>query len=320
MIPTDYFFPERLWVLLAVPVLAAVYVALAWQKGRAGTRRAPGSLELLVRKQSAWKRHVAVAAAILSLASLVVAWSMPRGYTLVPRDRATVVIAIDVSKSMEANDVKPNRLQAAQAGAEDFLQILPPGFNVALVAFAGTASVIVPPTTDRGAVLAGIRNLQLAPSTAIGEGIYTSLDALALVPEDPNHPGDTPPAAIVLLSDGASNLGRGSATAATDAKKKGVPVYTIAYGTPGGYVVDSRGQQQSVPVDHAELQKVADNSGGKKFSAATAGELKQVYDSIAHQIGYEKVEAEITEKYAGIATIFGIIAALAAVALGARWP
>ena len=319
MIPTDYYFPERLWALLAVPVLAAVYVALAWQKGRAGIRRAPGSLELLVRRQAAWKRHVAVLASILSLASLVIAWAMPRGYTLVPRDRATVVIAIDVSKSMEATDVKPTRLQAAQAGAENFLQILPAGFNVALVAFAGTASVIVPPTTDRGTVVAGIQNLQLAPSTAIGEGIYTSLDALALVPEDPNHPGDTPPAAIVLLSDGASNLGKSSATAATAAKKKGVPVYTIAYGTAGGYVVD-RGQQQPVPVDHKELQTIADNSGGKKFSAASAGELKQVYDTIAHQIGYEKVEAEITEKYAGIATIFGIIAALAAVSLGARWP
>ena len=140
------------------------------------------------------------------------------------------------------------------------------------------------------------------------------------ITEDPKNPGQTPPAAIVLLSDGASNLGRSSVTAATDAKKKGVPVYTIAYGTAGGYVVDSRGQKQSVPVDHAELQKVADNSGGKKFSAASAGELKQVYDSIAHQIGYERVEAEITEKYAGIATIFGILTAMAAVSLGARWP
>ena len=102
MIPTDYYFPERLWALLAVPALAGVYVVLAWQKSRAGTRRAPGSLELLVRKQAAWKRHVAVAASILSLGSLVIAWAMPRGYTLVPRDRATVVIAIDVSKSMEA--------------------------------------------------------------------------------------------------------------------------------------------------------------------------------------------------------------------------
>ncbi len=320
MIPNDYYFPERLWALLAVPVLAAVYLALAWQRGRAGTQRVPGSLEILVRKQAAWKRHVAVGASILSLASLVIAWAMPRGYTLVPRERATVVIAIDVSKSMEAGDVKPTRLEAAEAGAKSFVQLLPAGFNVSLVAFAGTASVIVPPTVDRGSVLAGISALELAPSTAIGEGIYTSLDALALVPDDPNHPGDTPPAAIVLLSDGESNLGRSSATAATDAKKKGVPVYTIAYGTPTGYVVDSRGQKQLVPVNHAELQKVADNSGGKKFSAASADELKQVYDSIAHQIGYEKVEAEVTEQWAGVATLFGILAAIAAISLGARWP
>lgn len=320
MIPNDYFFPERLWALLAVPVLAAVYLALAWQKGRTGTRRVPGSLEILVRKQAAWKRHVAVAASILSLASLVIAWAMPRGTTLVPRERATVVVVIDVSKSMEATDVKPTRLAAAQAGAKAFLDMIPLGFNVSLVAFAGTSSVIVPPTTDRGTVKASIENLQLAPSTAIGEGIYTALDALALVPDDPKHPGEPPPAAIVLLSDGESNLGRNSATAATDAKKRGIPVYTIAYGTATGYVVDSRGQKQLVPVNHAELQKVADNSGGKKFSAASADELKQVYDSIARQIGYERVEAEVTEQWAGVATLFGILAALAAISLGARWP
>ena len=140
------------------------------------------------------------------------------------------------------------------------------------------------------------------------------------MPDDPNHPGETPPAAIVLLSDGASNLGRSSVTAATDAKKKGVPVYTIAYGTAGGYVVDSRGQKQSVPVEPRRAAEGRRQLRWQEVLGRGAGELKQVYDSIAHQIGYERVEAEITEKYAGIATIFGILAAMAAVSLGARWP
>ncbi len=320
MIPTDFIHPERLWALLAVPALAVAYLILAWSKS-GGRARRPGSLEILVRRQAAWKRHVAVASSILSLASLVVAWATPRGYIEVPRERATVIMVIDVSKSMEAVDVKPTRLAAAQAGAKSFLQLMPPRFNVALVAFAGTAQLVVLPTTDRGMVSRAIDNLQLQPSTAIGEGIYSGLDALSSVPPDPNDPNAKPPAAMVLLSDGASNLGRPSAAAATEAKRLGVPVSTIAYGTPGGYVIDQRtGARNPVPVDHAELQKVADNSGGKKYSAASAEELKQVYDGIARSIGYEKVEQETTERYAGIAALFGFLAALAAISLAARWP
>jgi Ca-activated chloride channel family protein len=177
----------------------------------------------------------------------------------------------------------------------------------------------VPPTTDRGAVAAAIDRLELAPSTAIGEGIYSSLDALDLVPSDPKNPDATPPAAIVLLSDGESNMGRSSSGAAQAAKKRGVPVFTIAYGTATGYVVD-RGQRMPVPVNHVELQRIADLSGGKKYSAASAGELKTVYEGIARSIGYERVQAEVTEKYAGYALLFGIVSALAAIALGARWP
>ncbi len=319
MIPTDFMQPERLWALLAVPALSIAYLVLAWSKAP-GRRRQPGSLELLVQRQAAWKRHIAVFASILSLASLVVAWATPRGYIEVPRERATVIMVLDVSLSMEATDVKPTRLAAAQAGAKSFLQMLPPRFNVALVAFAGTAQLVVLPTTDRGAVSRAIDNLKLQPSTAIGEGIYTGLDALTSVPPDPNDPDASVPAAMVLLSDGASNLGRKSATAASDAKKAGVPVNTIAYGTASGYVTDRNGNRNPVPVDHSELQRVASNSGGQKYAAASAEELKQVYDGIARSIGYEKVEQETTERYAGFAAFFGFLAALAAISLASRWP
>lgn len=319
MIPTEFIHPERLWALLAVPTLVIAYLVLAWSKS-GGRRRQPGSLELLVRKQAAWKRHVAVFASILSLASLVVPWATPRGYAEVPRERATVLMVIDVSLSMEATDVKPTRLAAAQAGAKSFLQVIPPRFNVALVAFAGTAQLVVQPTTDRGAVSRAIDNLKLQPSTAIGEGIYTGLDALSLVPPDPSDPNASVPAAMVLLSDGASNLGRKSATAAADAKKAGVPISTIAYGTPSGYVIDRNGNRNPVPVDHHELQRVADVSGGQKYSAASAEELKKVYDGIARSIGYEKIEQETTERYAGFAALFGFLAALAAISLASRWP
>lgn len=311
--------PDRLWALLAVPVLLAAYLGLLWLKSSAKRRVAPSSLDGLIHKQAAWKRHAAVVAAVLSLASLVIAWATPIGYTEVPRERATVIVAIDVSNSMRAEDVKPTRLAAAQSAAKEFLGMVPRGFNIGLVVFAGSATLLVPPTTDRGAVAAAIDNLQLAPATAIGDGVYASLDALDLVPPDPDHPDDTPPAAVVLLSDGASNMGRSSAGAAQAAKKRNVPVFTIAYGTAGGYVVD-RGQRMPVPVDHVELQRIADLSGGRKFAAESASELRSVYEGIARSIGYEKVQAEVTEKYAGYALLFGIVSALAAIALGARWP
>ncbi len=315
----EVLYPARLWALLAVPVLLIAYLGLLWLRSSSRRRSGPSALDGLIRKQAAWKRHAAVAAAVLSLASLVIAWATPIGYTEVPRERATVIVAIDVSRSMMAEDVKPTRLAAAQSAAKEFLGMVPKGFNIGLVIFAGSSSLIVPPTTDRGAVAAAIDRLELAPSTAIGEGIYSSLDALDLVPSDPKDPDATPPAAIVLLSDGESNMGRSSSGAAQAAKKRGVPIFTIAYGTATGYVVD-RGQRMPVPVNHVELQRIADLSGGKKYSAASAGELKTVYEGIARSIGYERVQAEVTEKYAGYALLFGIVSALAAIALGARWP
>lgn len=314
----EFMRPVRLWALLAIPILLLTYALMVWRRS-GGPRTPKSTLDAVLIRQASWKRHLAVVAAVLSVAALVVAWAIPRGYEEVPRERATVIVVIDVSRSMLAEDVKPTRLAAAQSAAKEFAEMMPKAFNVGLVAFAGTASLVVPPTTDRGAVTSAIDNLQLAPSTAIGEGIYTALDALALVPPDPDHPDDPAPAAIVLLSDGESNLGRSSATAAKAAKDRGVPVNTIAYGTATGYIID-RGQKNSVPVNHAELKRIADLSGGTKYSAESIEELRKVYEGIARSIGYEKVAVETTGRYVGIALLCGIVAALASIALGACWP
>jgi von willebrand factor, type A len=177
----------------------------------------------------------------------------------------------------------------------------------------------VPPTVDRGVLTRAIDNLEMAPSTAIGEAIYTSLDALKQVPPDPDHPDETAPAAIVLLSDGASNLGRSSAAAAEQSKEMGVPIYTIAYGTQDGFV-ESNGERQRVAVDHHELYVIAERSGGKKFSAESADQLSEIYQAISSDVGYEKVPMEITDQYAGLAIIFAILAAVGVISLGARWP
>ena len=318
MIPLalEFMRPERLWGLALIPLIGALYLLLAGKQARTTLS---ARLRLVIPKDAAWKRHGAVLLALMSLASLVIAWAMPTDFTKQPRDRASIVVTIDVSWSMEATDIEPNRLEAAKDSAQQFVQSLPERFNVALVTFAGTANVVVPPTVDRGAVVRALEALKLAPSTATGEGIYTSLEALKLVPPDPKDPDAVAPAAIVLLADGATNLGRSSAGAADVAKEKGVPIYTIAYGTQNGYV-ESNGERQRVAVDHFELSEIARRAGGKKFSAESASELSEIYRAIRSDIGYEKVPAEVTDRYAGLAIIFAVLAALGVISLGARWP
>jgi len=159
----------------------------------------------------------------------------------------------------------------------------------------------------------------LDPHTAVGRGIHTCLEALTQVPEDPVDPEAVAPAAIVLLSDGATNIGRSSAGAAEVAKEQGVPVYTIAFGTDNGYVVQD-GQRQRVAVDHYELSEIARISGGKKYAAESAGQLNEVYEAIRQSVGTEQVAAEVTDRYAGLAIIFAVLAALGVISLGARWP
>ena len=307
---------SRLWWLVLVPVIGLLYAGLSLRLRQPGHKQ---RLNRLIPVESAWKRHFSVIASLVSLASLVLAFAQPAALVDVPKERATVVLAIDVSRSMEAQDVAPNRLDAEKAAAQDFVDMLPPDFNLAIVSFAATANIVMAPSTDRGAAKRAIAALQLQPSTAIGEGIYTSLQALTLAPPDPDHPDDPAPGAIVLLSDGSTNTGRESDPAARQAGEQGVPIYTIAYGTADGYIIED-GRRQRVPVNHAELMNIAKESGGKKFSAASAQDLSEVYETIARDIGYNQEMSEITERFAGAALLFAIIAGLGVVSLAARWP
>ena len=275
--------------------------------------------DLVIPRDRTWLRHVAVGLSILSLLTLTVAFAKPKDQVSVPRERATVVVTIDVSLSMEAEDVEPTRLVAAKAAAVDFVSSLPPKFNVALVTFAGSATTVVPPTLDRGSVTAAIEALVPAPSTAIGEGIYTSLAALAQVPPDPDNPRAVVPARIVLLSDGKTQVGRRSDEAAEAARAQSVPIYTIAYGTANGYIeIGSR--REPVPVDREEMERIARISGGEAYTATSALELEDVYDDIGSSVGKEKVDREVTSRYAGFGLGFAILASLGLISLGARWP
>jgi Ca-activated chloride channel family protein len=312
--------PGRLWILVVIPLLVAAYVFASRRKNRRGMRFTNTSmLAVVVPKQSQWRRHVAVALSILSLVTLTAAFARPKTVINVPRERATVVLVIDASLSMQATDVKPTRLDAAKAAAVSFVSSLPEKYNVSVVSMAGSASVLVPPTLAHDTVENAINGIQLQDSTAIGEGIVTGLRALSQAPKDPQNPDSVAPGAIVLLSDGTNTVGRAPQQAAAEARDAKVPVYTIAYGTENGYV-DLDGKRELVPVDHQEMQDVANLSGGKYFSADSASELKEVYQNIGSEVGYEKADREVTSRFAGYGLAFAVLAALGAISLGARWP
>lgn len=312
--------PTRLWWLLAVPILIGLYAWGSRQRHKRGMRFTnTGMLGAVVRKQSQWRRHLTVALALLSLIALAGAWAKPFAQVDVPRERATIVVVLDISQSMQATDVRPDRFSVAQDQAIEFVKSLPEQFNVALVTLSGNPSLVIPPTTDRNAVIRGIETRELQDSTAVGEAIVVALQALAQAPRPPGADDEPAPGAIVLLTDGQNTVGRPAEQGAQVAAVEEVPVYTVGYGTENGYV-DLDGQREAVPVNHAQLERVARDTGGEHFRAATPDQLERVYADIGSSVGVEKAERETTAAWAGWGLGFGALAALCAISLAARWP
>ncbi|RRD50614.1 VWA domain-containing protein [Arachnia propionica] len=312
--------PERLWVLLVLPALVIVYLILLRLKGRTSLRFTnTGVLGRVVGSQRRWTRHMAVAMSLCSLVALGLAWAQPLGTEKVPRERATVVLILDTSLSMEAQDVEPNRLDAAKAGALDFVQALPASYNVALVALDGSPSVVVPATTDRGPLERVINSLKLGEGTAIGDALSVALDAIEAAPGAAEEGGDPPPAMIVLLSDGTNTEGTEPAQGARRAKQAGVPVFTIAYGTQNGYV-DLDGKRHNVAPDREALEEISRATEGEAVAADSVNSLKEAYKRIGSSVGMEEVKKPVTAQYALGALGFAIVAALGAVMMAARWP
>jgi Ca-activated chloride channel family protein len=230
------------------------------------------------------------------------------------------MIAVDTSISMQATDVEPSRFEVAQEAAADFVDELPEDFTVGLVSFAGDATLAVAPTRDHGAVVAGVERLRLGPSTAIGEAVYTALDAVASEAASVQGADGAPaPARIVLLSDGTNTVGRGPQEAAAAAVEAGVPVSTIAYGTPEG-VVETQGQLVPVPVDAPALAELAEATGGQAYEAASDDELGDVYEDIGDSIGYRTERREVTTWFVGAALLLALGAAAASLRWFARLP
>jgi Ca-activated chloride channel family protein len=266
-----------------------------------------------------------VALILVALACLVVALAGPLATEQVPRNRATVMLAIDVSLSMRATDVSPSRLQTAQQAATEFVDQLPPGINLGLVSFAGTATVLVSPTRDRDTVKRAISTLQLAESTATGEAIQASLASIRSVATQIQGPEQPPPGRIILLSDGKQTIPsdleapRGAFTAADQARQQSVPISAISFGTDYGEI-EIEGRPVPVAVADSDMQEIARRSGGDFSKAASQQDLRTTYDTLREQIGYESQEVDTGGDWLMAGTILVVIGLGAAFALGARLP
>jgi Ca-activated chloride channel family protein len=308
------------WRLLLLFAPVALLVAYLWvQRSRRRVAVRFTSVDLLASvapRRSGWQRHIASAGLLVALILLVVGFAQPARVLRTPKQRATVILTLDVSGSMISSDVTPSRLAAAEQAARGFVNALPPGVQLGLVSFSSSASVLVPPTSDRSSVLAAINTLQAGGGTATADAIVLSLNTITTVP--PGADGKATPAAVVLMSDGTPTIGRSGVSpsqalddAAAAAKQAGVKVDTIAFGTQEGTVV-VQGQTLSVPSDPAAMAQIASATGGETFTAQTADQLKSVYNQIGRVVGYDVHRHEITAWFTGIGFVMVALAGIAA--------
>jgi Ca-activated chloride channel homolog len=286
--------PLALLALAAIPVLAAVYVRLDRDRAaRAAPFATPALLPNLVPRPPGRRRHVPLAVMLLGLTLLLVGVARPHATVKVPREDATVILAVDTSRSMGSKDVRPTRLAAARSAARAFLGKVPGKYQVGVVAFASRATTALPPTTDRGLARTALDGLRLGEGTVIGDAVALS-----------TRLARRRPTAVVVISDGANEGGRVSpATAARRARARRIPVYTVLVGTPNGRVerVLPGGFREivQVPSSPQTLQLVARVSGGRFFTARDDRRLRDVYEKLGSRLGHRTTSREVTDVFAG---------------------
>jgi Ca-activated chloride channel family protein len=297
--------PYVLLALLALPILVALYVGEQARRRRIGQAFALQRMQPSVApRRPRWRKHLPQLAFLLAAIVLIAAAARPQRTIAVPVERASIMLATDISGSMAATDVSPNRLVAAKQAARAFLEKVPARVNVGVIAFNQTPTVLASPTTDREAAANALGQMTPSGGTASGEAIATAVSALRTNPRSSGNPNSQPPpAAIVLLSDGKSTSGRNAVNAARAAGQAGIRVYTVALGTPNGTItVPRRGggtQTQPVPPDPQALQAIASASGGQSYTAATTDRLSAVYQQLGSQLGHKTTKREITAEFAG---------------------
>ena len=323
---TGFAHPWLFLFLLFIVGLVALYVITQQSRKKRILRFANMELlESVAPQRPAKWRHLSAILLICSLVLLTIAMAGPQNDVRIPRNRAVVMLVIDVSQSMRATDVEPSRLAAAQEAAKQFADQLTSGINLGLIAYAGTATVLVSPTTNREATKIAIDKLQLADRTATGEAIFTALQAIATVGAVIGGGDGPPPARIVLMSDGKETVPsnpdnpKGAFTAARTAKDQGVPISTVTFGTPYGYV-EINDQRQPVPVDDQTLKKIAELSDGSAYNAASLEQLKEVFTKLQDQIGYETVKGDASVGWLRLGSLLLALSALAALVFNRRLP
>jgi Ca-activated chloride channel family protein len=329
-----FLWPTMLWAMLLVPILVLGYVWLMRRRKKTTLRYANLSLvKEAMGRSSAWRRHVPPALMLLAITALLFASSRPAALLTLPSTEQTVILAMDVSGSMRATDVQPNRLVASQEAAKAFVADLPRNVRVGVVAFAGTAAVVQAPTLSRDDVNASIDRFQLQRATAIGSGIVLSLATIfpeagidlsqitgqRNMPPGPNDkpkpdftpvpPGSYTSAAIILLTDGQRTTGPDPIEAAKMSADRGVRIYTVGIGTKEGETIAFEGWSMRVRLDEETLKSVANITRADYFYAGTATDLKKVYQSLSTRLVVEKKETEISGLLAALGALLVILAA-----------
>jgi Ca-activated chloride channel family protein len=321
--------PEMLWLMLAVPLLVALYVWLLNRRKRFAVRYANLALVKEAMGGLSWRRHLPPALLLVALAVMIAAIARPTATVTLPSQHETVILAMDVSGSMRATDVEPNRLVAAQNAAKAFVTQQPDSVRIGVVAFAGTATVAQAPTRSREDVIAAIDRFQLQRATAIGSAIIVSLATLfpnegydvsafsylsEKKPQKPANfkpvpPGSYQSAVIILLTDGQRTTGPDSVMAARLAAERGVRIYTVGVGTPAGATIGFEGWSMHVRLDEETLRSIADLTRGEYFYAGNAVELKRIYETMRSRMVLETKKAEITAIFAAGAAALVLLAA-----------
>lgn len=316
----EFLQPGRLWWLLALAVLLVAYVVMQFIRRGAAVRFTNVSLlDKIAPQRPNWRRHIPAVFLLLGLAGMILAYAEPAAVSQVPSERATIMLAIDTSLSMQAEDVIPSRIDGAKEAATNFLDEVPEQINVGLVSFNGIATVRVPPTQNRAAVRSAILDLDLGEATAIGEAIFASIDSLESFIVD--FEGDAPPARIVLMSDGETTVGRPDAAAVDRARLAGITVSTIAFGTDGGVIIIPEDPRPiPVPVNEDALAVIADGTGGEFYEAATTDELTEIYTDIGSAVATEEARVIVGSWFAGRAMILILIAAALSLFFSNRLP
>jgi Ca-activated chloride channel family protein len=337
--------PGFLWALALVPVAVIAYLLGQRRRTRYAVRFT--NLDLLanvVSRSPGWRRHLPPALYVLALTGLLLSLARPQAVTLVPKEQATVMLVMDTSGSMNATDVAPSRIIAAEQAAITFLNELPAKFRVGVVAFSGTAQILARPTTDRATVQDALASLHAEGPTAMGDAIERALEA-RLPPSTSTVPTTTvagahqgappttapnlakqPPTVMLLLSDGSNTQGRVQPLeAARHARQLNVPVFTISLGTDTGMVDvpdESTGQLRRIPVppDKFTLRRVADATGGRFFAAPTSKDLKGIYHELGSKIGFVKEKQEVTVVFAAAALLLLVAGAGLSLIWFSRFP